>query len=86
MANSDGDDGIHYPSTINEELIDLGQLLNDVDDNGDATAALFGRHDAAPIDLEFAATGTGAAASAVPSPSDVASLASSNIGKRRSPV
>jgi hypothetical protein len=37
----DDDDG-HYPRTINEDLIASGQLPNDVDDMGDAGAALFG--------------------------------------------
>ena len=83
MAGDDGDDGIRYPSTINEELIKLGQLPDDVDDMGDAAAALFCRSDAALIDLDGAAAGTGAAA---PSPSDAASLASSTIGKHRSHV
>ena len=50
---------------------------------GDAAAALFGWSDAAPIDLEGATAGTSVAA---PSPSNATSLASSSIGKRRSPV
>jgi len=37
----DGEDG-HYPRTINEELVELGQLLDDVDDMGDVVALLFG--------------------------------------------
>jgi len=37
----DGEDG-HYPRTINEELVELGQLPDDVDDMGDAAALLFG--------------------------------------------
>jgi hypothetical protein len=38
----DDDDNGRYPRTINEELVELGQLLDDVDDMGDAAAALFG--------------------------------------------
>ena len=37
----DGKDG-HYPRTINEELVELGQLPDDVDNMGDAVALLFG--------------------------------------------
>jgi len=37
----DGEDG-HYPRTINEELVELGQLPDDVDNMGDAVALLFG--------------------------------------------
>ena len=83
MAGDDGeaDEGIRYPQTINEELIELGQLPDDVDDMGDAAALLFGRS-AAPIDGGAAAS----AAAAATSPSDAASLASSTTGKRRSPV
>ena len=36
----DGKDD-HYPRTINEELIELGQLPDDVDDMGDAATLLF---------------------------------------------
>ena len=82
MADGDGDDGIHYPNAITEELIKLGQLPDDVDDMGDAAAALFSRSDAAPIDLEGALTGNGAAASF----NDAAAITSSTTGKRRSPV
>jgi len=39
----DGEDG-HYPRTINEELVELGQLNDDVDNMGDAVALLFGRN------------------------------------------
>ena len=39
--DDDDDDG-RYPRTINEELVELGQLPDDVDDMGDAAAALFG--------------------------------------------
>jgi hypothetical protein len=39
----DDDDNGRYPRTINEELVELGQLPNDVDGMGDAAAAaLFG--------------------------------------------
>ena len=38
----DDDDNGRYPRTINEELVELGQLPDDVDDMGDAAAALFG--------------------------------------------
>ena len=71
----DGEDG-HYPRTINEELIELGQLPDDVDDMGDAAALLFGNN-TAPINLEEAAPTSGVAAS-----NDNDSLASSNTGKR----
>jgi hypothetical protein len=83
--DGDGDDGIRYPRTINEELIELGQLLDNIDDMGDAAAALFGRSDAAPIDLDGAAASVAAAAAGT-SPSNATSLASSTTGKHRSPV
>jgi hypothetical protein len=38
----DDDDNGGYPRTINDELVELGQLPDDVDDMGDAAAALFG--------------------------------------------
>ena len=41
MADGDGDDGIHYPNAITEELIKLGQLPDDVDDMGDDATLLF---------------------------------------------
>ena len=75
----DGEDG-HYPRTINEELVELGQLLNDVDDMGDDVALLFGSN-AAPINLEEIASASGAVAS-----NDNDSLASSSTSKRRSAV
>ena len=75
----DGEDG-HYPITINEELVELGQLPDDVDDMGDAAALLFGSN-AAPINLEEVAPASGVAAS-----NDNDSLASSSTGKRRSAV
>jgi len=81
MADDDRNNGIHYPSTINEELIKLGQLPDDVDDMGDAAAALFGRS-GAPIDLDGAVTGTGVAASS----NDATSVTSSTTSKRQSPV
>jgi len=75
----DGEDG-HYPRTINEELIELGQLPDDVDDMGDVVGLLFGSS-VAPINLEEAVPASGAAAS-----SDNDSLASSSTGKHRSTV
>jgi hypothetical protein len=38
----DDDDNDRYPRTINEELVELGQLPDDIDDMGDDVAALFG--------------------------------------------
>jgi hypothetical protein len=38
----DDDDNSRYPRTINEELVELGQLPDDVDDMGDDAAAFFG--------------------------------------------
>ena len=75
----DGEDG-HYPRTINEELVELGQLPNDVNDMGDVAALLFGSN-AAPINLEEIASASGAVAS-----NDNDSLASSSTSKRRSAV
>ena len=75
----DGEDG-HYPRTINEELIELGQLPDDVDDMGDVAALLFSSN-AALINLEDAAPASGATTS-----NDNDSLASSSTGKRRSAV
>ena len=57
----DGEDG-HYPRTINEELVELGQLPNDVNDMGDVAALLFGSN-AAPINLKEAAPASGVVAS-----------------------
>jgi hypothetical protein len=37
----DDDDNGRYPRIINDELVQLGQLPDDVDDMGDAVAALF---------------------------------------------
>ena len=85
MGDGDGDDGVRYPQTINDELRELGQLPDDVDDMGDAVAVFFGR--SAPIDLDGTAASAAAAVAAATSPSDAASLASSTTtGKRRSPV
>jgi hypothetical protein len=50
MVNGDGDGGVRYPSTINEELIGLGQLPDDVDDMVDVAAVLFGRSGATSVD------------------------------------
>ena len=75
----DGEDG-HYPRTINEELVELGQLNDDVDNMGDAVALLFGSN-AAPINLDEIASASGAVAS-----NDNDSLASSSTSKRRSAV
>jgi hypothetical protein len=64
MAGDDGDDGIRYPQTINDELIELDQLPDDIDDMGDAAAALFGINAAALVSTVVAPT-----AAAAPSPS-----------------
>jgi hypothetical protein len=48
----DDDDNAWYPRTINEELVELGQLLDDVDDMEDAAVALFGvdsTHNPGPV-------------------------------------
>jgi hypothetical protein len=41
-GDMDDDDDVEYPRTINDELVELGQLPDDVDDMGDAATALFG--------------------------------------------
>lgn len=75
-----------YPSTINEELIELSQLcVNIVDNMGDDTAVLFGWSGVASVDHDEAAASAPTAAMAR-SHSDAASLASSTIGKHRSPI
>jgi hypothetical protein len=76
----DNDDNGWYPRTINDELIELGQLPDDVDDMGDATAALFGvgsSHTA--IDPEGAPAGP---VSDAAGSNELDSLISSSIGKR----
>ena len=75
----DGEVG-HYPRTINEELVELGQFPDNVDDMGDVAALLFGSN-VAPINLEEATPASSATAS-----NDNDSLASSSTGKRRSAV
>jgi hypothetical protein len=72
----DDDDNGRYPRTINEELVELGQLPDDVDDMGDAAAALFGvdsTHNLGPV--------SDAAGS-----NELDSLTSSSTGKRRSAI
>jgi hypothetical protein len=83
--DADGDDGIRYPQTINDKLIELGQLPGGVNDMGDVAALLFSRSGAAPIDQDGAAAGATAPAIAI-GPSDTASLVSSTTGKHRFPV
>jgi hypothetical protein len=80
----DDDDNGRYPRTINDELVELGQLTDDVDDMGDVVAALFGvgsSHTA--IDPEGAPAGP---VSDAAGSNDLDSLTSSSIGKRRSAV
>jgi hypothetical protein len=82
VGMGDDDDNGRYPRTINDELIELGQLPDDVDDMGDADVVLFGvSSSAAPIDLEAAAPVSDAAGS-----NEHDSLAFSSSGKRRSAV
>ena len=72
----DEDDNSWYPKTINEELVELGQLPDDVDDMGDTVAALFGvdsTHNPGPVSV---ATGS----------NELDSLTSSSTGKRQSAV
>jgi hypothetical protein len=78
----DDDDNDRYPRTINDKLVELGQLPDDVDNMGDAAAALFGvgsSHTAvdpkgAPVGLVSDAAGS----------NKFDPLTSSSIGKRRS--
>jgi hypothetical protein len=58
MAGDDsvGDDGICYPQTINDELIELDQLPDDIDDMGDAATALFSINAAALVATVVAST------------------------------
>ena len=72
----DDDDNGRYPRTINEELIELGQLPDDVDDMGDAAAALFG------VDT----TPNPGPVSDAAGSNELDSLTSSSTGKRRSAV
>eukprot|EP00267_Zea_mays_P053431 XP_020406558.1 zinc finger BED domain-containing protein DAYSLEEPER-like [Zea mays] len=82
----DDDDNDRYPRTINDELVELGQLPDDVDDMGDAAAALFSvgsSHGAG--DLEGTTTGPVAVSDAAGS-NELDSLTSSSTGKCRSAV
>ena len=72
----DDDDNGRYPRTINEELVELGQLPDDVDDMGDAVAALFG------VDT----TPNPGPVSDAAGSNELDSLTSSSTGKRRSTV
>ena len=79
----DDDDNGRYPRTINDELVELGQLPDDVDDMGDAAAALFGigsSHGAG--DLEGTAAGPVPVSDAAGS-NELDSLAFSSTSKHR---
>jgi hypothetical protein len=78
------DSNDRYPRTINDELVELGQLLNNVDDMGDDVAALFGvgsSHTA--VDPEGAPAGP---VSDAAGSNELDSLTSSSTRKRRSAV
>jgi hypothetical protein len=72
----DDDNNSRYLRTINDELVELGQLPNDVDNMGDAAAALFG------VD----STRNVGSVSDVAGSNELDSLTSSSTGKRRSTV
>jgi hypothetical protein len=83
--DDDGDNG-RYPRTINDELVELGQLPDDVDDMGDAAAALFDVGSSHGADnLEGTAAGPVPVSDATGS-NELDSLTSSNTGKHRSAV
>jgi hypothetical protein len=76
------DDNVRYPRTINDELVELGQLPDDVDDMGDVVAALFDVGSShTVVDLEGAPVRP---ISDVAGSNDLDSLTSSSTGKRRS--
>jgi hypothetical protein len=68
----DDDDNGLYPRTINDELVELGQLPDDVDDMGDVVVALFGVDSTHNLGSVSDAAGS----------NELDSLTSSSIGKR----
>jgi hypothetical protein len=80
----DDDNNGRYPRTINDELVELGQLPDDVDNMGDVVAALFGVGSSHTIvDPEGAPVGP---VSDAAGSNELDSLTSSSTGKRRSAV